>query len=683
LQEAGDAEASNGKMNSRLIVAASRFFNQGDADPAEQNVRLGTHWPVLILSVIASALLSLAIGQDISWDVLNYHFYDGFAILHKPLNFDFAPAQVQSFFNPLAHILSYALLAHLPSRLVAALLGGIQGLNLYLIFRISQALFRNWSSPLRFLLSLGNAIAACGGVAFIMELGTTFGDNLSSILVLTALLLIIRFLQLESIEGVARRSYLYLAGAILGAAFGLKLTVGIYVCALAILLPVLLIRSEGCFRSLFMFFALLGVGFLATYGFWGYSLYREYQNPFFIFFNGFFKSPYYDLENIRDPRFLPQTWQQAAFYAFYFMRKNTLVSEIVFRDARLALCYVAALILAAAGLFRFIHGSNKFNDRNRAFPQSRQLVFLVLFMAIAYALWEYQFSIYRYVIVLELLAPVLLSLTLAYFFKRKAAVLVLSLTVNAAVCLSTVYANFGRQHFDDGFLKVDVPKIAGLEQGVVLMGGGEGTSYIIPHFPSSTRFIRVSSNFLYPKRNVNLDNKIRQMLAGYDDKHTFVYFANGEEREQVERDVGYHGIYPDYQECFPVPAQANKDGFLCRARNDSQSGATETASNTSQGPVFEDVPGVQMVVSLRKTAGKSQITFRLTGSDLGMIDVLYTLDGKEQPPATRWNLDRQHSITFPVTGTTTKGSYRIIGIRDSDARDKDPWIRVDAAFLVP
>jgi hypothetical protein len=670
-------------MRNAFIVAVSRFLDRSEADLPVLDPRLRKHWTVLIFSMTAAALLSLAIGQDISWDVLNYHFYSGFAILHKPLHFDFAPAQVQSFFNPLAHIFSYVLLAHVPSKLAAALLGAIHGLNLYLIFQISQALFRNWSNPFRFLLSLGNATAACGGVAFMMELGTTFGDNLSSILVLTALLLILRFLQLSKMDRAAPRSLLCLAGVTLGAAFGCKLTVGIYVCALAIALPVFLLRSTGRFRSLLVFFTFLGVGFLATYGFWGYSLYREYQNPFFIFFNGFFKSPYYDLTNIRDPRFLPQTWQQAAFYPFYFMHKNTMVSEVVFRDARLALCYVAVLILTVFGLLRCLPLSQKIKQWNETFLQSRYLAFLGLFMVIAYALWEYQFSIYRYALVLEMLAPVFLSLTLAYFFRKKTFVLVLSLSLNAAVCLDAVYASFGRQRFDDGFLKVDVPKIEGLQRGVVLMGGGEGTSYIIPSFPPSTRFIRVSSNFLYPKRNINLDNKIRKMLAGYDTKHTFVYFEGNKEREEVEQDVRFYGVIPDDQACFPIRAQADKDGFLCRAVNNSQSRPAETAPDLSRKPLFEDLAGVQMSVSIQKAAGKSKITFRLTGSDLRMIDVLYVLNGKEQPPATRWSLDEQHSISFPITDGATKGSYRIIGIRDSRASDRDPWIRVDAEFMIP
>ena len=59
------------------------------------------HWTlVLILSTAASAWIAVSLGQDVSWDVLNYHLYSGYAFLHKPILYDFGAAQVQSFLIP-------------------------------------------------------------------------------------------------------------------------------------------------------------------------------------------------------------------------------------------------------------------------------------------------------------------------------------------------------------------------------------------------------------------------------------------------------------------------------------------------------------------------------------------------------------------------------------------------------
>ena len=299
-----------------------------------------------------SAWIAVSLGQDVSWDVLNYHFYSGYAFLHKPILYDFGAAQVQSFFNPLLHVLSYLVLEHLPSMVAAALLGAIQGLNFFLVFQISQALFRRWQQPYRELLSLGNAAAGFYGVINIMELGATFGDNMVSVLTLAGLLLVIRYLMSDRQAGYASALPLWVGGAAVGVAFALKLTVIVYTAALvvgmAVVLPVLT-RRVG---PLIAFYGGLAIGFLAAYGFWGIILYQEYRNPVYPYLNNIFLSPYYDLVNAMDGRFMPRNWQETLFYPFFFTRKNHLAGEIDFRDARLAYCYAATLLLAGWALFR-------------------------------------------------------------------------------------------------------------------------------------------------------------------------------------------------------------------------------------------------------------------------------------------------------------------------------------------
>jgi hypothetical protein len=97
----------------------------------------GRYWTILIFSIAASAGLAILLGQDGGFDLLNYHFYSGFAFLHKPFGYDFAPAQIQSFHNPLLHMLSYLALGNLTARAAAALLGAFQGLA-YFVFRICR-----------------------------------------------------------------------------------------------------------------------------------------------------------------------------------------------------------------------------------------------------------------------------------------------------------------------------------------------------------------------------------------------------------------------------------------------------------------------------------------------------------------------------------------------------------------
>ncbi len=49
---------------------------------------------------LLGVLLALQLGQDQSWDLLNYHYYNPFALLEQRWGFDVAPAMRQTWFSP-------------------------------------------------------------------------------------------------------------------------------------------------------------------------------------------------------------------------------------------------------------------------------------------------------------------------------------------------------------------------------------------------------------------------------------------------------------------------------------------------------------------------------------------------------------------------------------------------------
>jgi len=418
----------------RLLIAFRDLCLRAEENPPEGDRRLDTHWIILILGALLAVYTALILGQDCTWDVMNYHFYSGFAFLAKPLNYDFAPAQVQSFFNPLQHVFSYLLLAHLPSIAVAVILASLQSLNFYLVFQISQVFFRKWPNPFRYLISLSNALTGCFSSTFILELGTTFGDNLSSLFILSGILLIFRHLTLQEDSVPTSNKRLAIAGALLGVALGLKFTIAIYIAAIAVAVSAVLLFTHRRIRPLIVFFAFMGAAFVAVYGYWGYNLCREYQNPVFPYMNGVFHSPFYDSANLTDPRFFSKDWQQKLFYPFFFIRRNSFVSEISFRDLRLALCYIAVVLMAIAGLAHFIRSLTPTGKRSADSPKAISMLLpLTLFCAVSYILWQNQFSVYRYLIVLELLAPAFLALALGSFVKTRFRVFLGSLFINGLI----------------------------------------------------------------------------------------------------------------------------------------------------------------------------------------------------------------------------------------------------------
>ena len=700
----------------QLQHAARRILVLAEADAPECEKRAGFHWVVLFLSLAISAGIALRLGQDISWDVKNYHYYSGHAFLHKPLGYDFAPAQVQSFFNPLLHVSTYLILEYLPAKVTAALVGAVQGLNFYLLFLICQVLFRRWKPPYRYLIGLGNAAAGYYGTVGIMELGATFGDTLVSILVLAGLLLVFRCRSDGGREDRKCAVLLAAAGAIIGIAFALKLTVIIHVVAITLALPFALRAMRHRIRHTLVFCGGLTIGFCAAYGIWGLHLYREYQNPLFPYLNNIFRSPYYDLENTMDARFLPRSWPETLFYPFYFIHRNQLASEAPFRDIRLALGYAAVMLLAGTAFCRRMRLSRNDPDYAASHPSDGPLLFLCLFLTISYIAWQQIFSIYRYVAVLELLVPTFLALALTYWFRSRTVTLALSVILNLAIAASVIRIDYGRQPFENGFWKVRIPHFEDLDKSVVLMLGEEATSFVVPSFPDATRFVRVSSNFLYPGRNASLDRKITEMLAPYSTGRTLVYLSGAEETDLATRTLPHYGFQVEVGSCRELVSRSGGGGYLCRvvAAPKPRARATEPPTaevpepvqaalppqapqpvpapkgpelkeppESSTAPRFIESAGVRLEITPEEAvAGKDTVEYRFFGLKARVVDLLFTVDGKPMPPVRNWYLSAEHVERVFVDSATRKGLYRIIGVRDSHSPDRNTWIRLDVTARI-
>jgi hypothetical protein len=649
--------------------------------------KIGSFWPLLCLAAAGSAWLSVRFGQDISWDLRNYHYYAGFAFLHKPLDYDFAPAQVQTFFNPLQHVLTYFLLTSLPSKAVAVILGGIQGLNFYLIFQISRHLLwgrlPNWLCTL---VSLGNAAAGFYGTANIIELGTTMGDNLYSILVLTAILLILRYLTPERYGYRRKPAALLATGCLLGFAFALKLTAIMYVSAIGFILTALLPLVGVRIRAIVILYAGLGVGFVAGYGFWGAHLYRQYKNPVYPYLNNIFHSPYYDLNNTMDARFKPRNRAETFFYPFFFTVENGLINEMPFREIRFALCYIAVIGIVLVLLyrpFRLARGGIAGHDLIG-------LVFLTAVFGISYFVWEALFSILRYLIVLEMLAPSFLALAAAVFLRRSWAVIGFSLAVNAAIVLAVIPTDFGRQQkFENDFLQIHVPLIPGIDRSLVLMAGDDPTGYIAAQFPSTTRFAKLYSNYYFPGRNVLLDGITRGIVSRYDAAHILAYVSESPQLELMRDTLRFYGLKLVEQRRYDLGRKGRTDGYLYHVTAEPKMAEQVTAraaqtvvpDKLAAKPVFLRSASVALTVDPGEGTAGVTLTYTVTGLKTTAIDMMYEIDGKKMPPIREWKLDRGRQTVF-ISKVTAKGHYRITAIRDSFDPRPNTWYLVDVKVLI-
>jgi len=466
----------------------------------------------LSLAPFLFGLLALGLGPDANWDFRNYHWYNAYAFLTGRIGFDLVPSQVPSFYNPALDLPYYLLATHVSARLAAFILGSVQGLNVVLLFLLAHAALlipnarqKVWACALIALLGMFGG----GGIA---QIGTTFYDNITSLGFFASALLVLRFWPrfFEASWGKAL-GFAFLCGLPAGLMMGLKLPSALFCVGLC---GALLFVTGPLTRRVWIAFGFgLGVllGLACSYGPWGFFLYTHYGNPLFPYFTGLFPAPLDPPATIRDVKFVPTSWSTRLLFPFLFTRDPSLVGEILWRDLRLPLLYV---LLPVAVALRLLFGRNKRSpDRFSDFVVTR---YLLWFAVVSYTAWIAVFAIYRYALPLEMLAPLLLVLSIGLLPVRLQPRTMLAVFALLAVTFTIQPGDWG--HGETWLahpIEVTVPPIKDPETRMILMAGIEPYSYVLPAFPPEIPFIRVQSNFLSPDQKSGFNEMIRHRVFAH------------------------------------------------------------------------------------------------------------------------------------------------------------------------
>jgi hypothetical protein len=508
----------------------------------------------VLLAPLLSGLAAALLPQDANWDLRNYHYYNPFALLNGRSGFDIAPAQLPSFYNPLLHLPYYWLVNSVPPRLVAFVLGAVQGFNITLLVLLARGLLH---PPQRWL-AWPVALLGATGAANLSMLGTSFFDNVLSLFFLGSLLVLVRR------QGAWPA---LLAGLVIGIAVGLKQTMVIYAIGLCLGCLAMPGRHLAAFRTAFTFGLGVVGGILLSGGWWMWSLWDSYGNPLFPYMNSVFGSPMAPPTDRRDLAYVPETWTEALLFPFLVARDSRQAGEIAFTDIRLALLYLAlplALLLRARPLLS-------------AGPQAP---LLLVACAATYVAWLALFAIYRYQVGSEMLAPLVLLLCLdrlplgRHRLAAAGAVAAAMLAAFRPGLWERVPWSGAATYFDVG-----APAIADPAGSLVLMAGWQPTSFVIPFFPRDLRFIRIQGNFTSPDDEANPFNDLmRALVAG----HRGPLFLLAKDHELADAGAALATYRLDLQtaDCVPVPTALDRRIVFCPLRRDSN--ASAAASGASQ-----------------------------------------------------------------------------------------------------
>src|SRR5216684_6946788 len=360
-------------------------------------VQRGNAWTVAAFTAVASAacaLLALALGQDTNY----YHFYAPYALFNNRILYDIFPAfSGPTFTNPIPYLPFYWLAWNAPPMLIGALLGALYGLAyapLYLLARTVPPVPARRSGPAAMALA---ALGLTGAVA-IAENGTTFIDNLMSALVLSGLAVAaVAMPSLARASPMRAMMWAATAGFPVGLAAGFKLTMALYCVAFVLAALVVPRRWPERIAVAMAVSVGIGIGLLVAGGIWFAIMWARTGNPVFPFLNQIFQSPLAMAESYRDDSGVPDSLWKALLFPFLVVTGQVMATGVPFFDLRVPALYVLAIIslpLLAIG--------------RRHPPLNLAARFVLVFAAVAYVLWLVLFSVWRYLLPIEMLAPVLI-----------------------------------------------------------------------------------------------------------------------------------------------------------------------------------------------------------------------------------------------------------------------------------
>lgn len=424
-----------------------------------------------VLIAIVFGTIAIKLGQSDTFDLRNYHLYDGWAFWTDRGARDYAAAQMQSYFNPLLSTFAYLLYVNTPPRVSAFVFGALQSLNVVPLYFLARALLPAALSAGRFVFALCTALAGVLGATQLAQLGTSFGDTLVSLPILAAFAVTFARPDLTA-------SRAALAGLLLGVGVGIKLTCAPFALGLLAAVIALTWNMPQRWRIPATAIATTALGFLAVDGFWLLHLYREFGNPLHPMFGNLFGGEQAGSLG-RDTRFLPRSPWEWPLYPLVWLFQPQRVSEQAFFDLRVPLAFMVLPVLLWRGSV----------DAGMRTPVRALAVALL----IAYWIWLGLFSIYRYIAPLEMLAPLLVALALDTL-KQQRYRLAMGGSLLAIVVLTQPPDTGRLPHFAHHFLRIDVPPTPGLDRATVVLAESQPLAFLALGFPPTTSFVHVASD---------------------------------------------------------------------------------------------------------------------------------------------------------------------------------------------
>jgi len=461
------------------------------------------------IAILFWAAFVIVLGKDTSWDFRNYHWYAPYALLNHRMGIDVAVAHQASYYNPYLDVPFYWLATRTHAWIALGMLGAVQGASVVPLYLMGRSSLRVDARPQDIKIMAG-ALALLGqvGALTLTEFGTTYYDNVMAVLILIGLAIVVCKRETLRNGPLGRTAAISAAaGLITGMAMGLKLPEMPFCVGFA----AALVAVGGSWKQMATRLAAGGlagvIGFAIFSGPWMLQMWHMTGNPLFPYFNEYWKSPLALEAPYRDLRFVPTHFWRQLFFPILFTMDWHVADDLGFQDIRVLLVYV---LLIASGLLWLLRRQSR-----DPLVENRTTAILFAFTAASYVTWLKVFAIYRYIILYEMLAVLLIiaAVGLMPLARRARYILLAGL---AALCLVTARSDF-LEHapVEDPYVQVALPPIPHPNNTMVVMTGDAPMGFIATTLPPGIAVLRIDGWMVQPRDGTRITRDMKRRVAAH------------------------------------------------------------------------------------------------------------------------------------------------------------------------
>jgi len=498
----------------------------------------------LAAMVVGWGLFVVCLGKDMSWDFRNYHWYIPYAFLNGRSALDISVAHQATYYNPMLDVPFYLLATHTKSWFALFVLGAAQGANAIPLYAMARSILRVANAQI--VSAVLTILCMTGGLTVSLS-GTTYYDPIMSVFILSALALVIVHRHRLDLPTA------FNAGVLVGIPVGLKLPEAPFALGLAAALAML--PGTLARRGARVLVAGVGgfIGVLLFAGYWYLHLYHVTGNPLFPYFNQYFHSPLALTASYRDTRFLPHDLHHALILPLLFSIDWHVADDLPFQDIRVGLAYVLVIVTVPLWLI----------GRRAREPMvaTDAMAALFAFAIVSYIAWISIFAIYRYIVLLEILAPILIAGAIALWPISArarwtiAAVLLLLCAVTMRTGIMT------RAPLGDPYVQVTMPPIVDPDHSMMLMAGNAPMGFLAPSVPHQVPIIRIDGWMIQPKDGSRLTAQARARVDAFKGD-LYVIFDTYEIARAADALADY-GLALDQKSCGDIETNLTGDYRFC------------------------------------------------------------------------------------------------------------------------